>query len=137
MPTGTAVTGTPCYVLMDGNCPIGPKVGPLNSGSECSAVYGFSDKSCYDKFSANSQLPLTPYPLVKGYLRNQLDGPGDGLKLVVIDAAGFREPCLQAATMQAVLDAAESHVTTAYRLNLDQDTNAYSVDRIDHSKACA
>ena len=79
----------------------------------------------------NSQLALTPYPLVKVYLRNQAGAPGDGLKLVVVDAAGPREPCLHAATMEAVLEAQENrttHVTAAYRLMFDQEANAYRVE---------
>ena len=53
---------------------------------------------------ANSQQALRPYPLVKGYLRNQIDAPGDSLQLVVIDAASPCEPCLHAATIEAVLE---------------------------------
>jgi len=131
MPMTTVDASTPNYVLIDGALRIGPKVVPFYAGLECSAIYGFSDKRPYDKFCANSQLALKPYPLVKGYLRNQIDAPGDSLKLVVIDAAGPSEPCLHAATMEAVLEAQESraaHVTTAYRLTFDEEANTYRVD---------
>ena len=112
-----AVADTPHYVLLDGNRRIGPTVVPLRSGSECLPVYGFSDKGPYDKFCMSSELALTPYPLVKVYLRSQAGAPGDGLRLMVLDAAGPRDPYLHAATMEAVLEAQENgttHVTAAY-----------------------
>ena len=130
MPLSTVAASTPNYVLIDGDLRIGPKVVPLDAGMECSAIYGFSDKRPYDKFCANSQLALKPYPLVKGYLRNQIDAPDDSLKLVVSDAAGPSEPYLHAATIEAVLGAQESraaHVTAAYRLTFDEEANAYRV----------
>jgi hypothetical protein len=97
----------------------------------CSAIYGFSGKGPYERFCANSQLALKPYPLVKGYLRNQIDAPGDSLKLVVIDAASPSEPYLHAATMEAVLEAKENRaagVNTGYRLILDPKADAYRVE---------
>mgnify|MGYP001822969437 CR=1 FL=1 len=131
MPLRTVAASTPNYVLIDGNLRIGPKVVPLDAGIECSAIYGYSDKGPYDKFCANSQIALKPYPLVQGYLRNQIDASGDNLKLVVIDAAGPREPYLHAATIEAVLEAQErcaAHVTVTYRLTFDEEANAYRVD---------
>jgi hypothetical protein len=127
----TVAASTPNYVLIDGNVAIGPRVVPLDASTECSAIYGFSDKGPYDKFCANSQQALKPYPLVKGYLRNQIDAQGDSLKLVVIDAAGPSEPYLHAATIEAALDAQEhraAHVTAAYRLTFDEEANVYRVD---------
>ena len=131
MPISAVVADTPYYVLMDGNHRIGPEVVQLHSGIECEPIYGFSDKGPYDKFCVNSQRALTPYPLVRGYLRNQAGAPGDGLKLVVVDAAGPRELYLHAATMEAVLEAQEhrtTHVNAAYRLMFDQKANAYGVE---------
>ncbi|MCA9120426.1 MAG: hypothetical protein H6822_09645 [Planctomycetaceae bacterium] len=131
----TMVADTPNYVLMEGNRRIGPIIFPLLSGIECLPIYGFSDKGPYDKFCANSQLALTPYPLVKGYLQRQHDIRGEGLKLVVIDAAGPRDPLLYAATMEAVLDAQENrttHVTVTHHLTFDQEADAYRVE-----EACA
>jgi hypothetical protein len=131
MPMSAVVAGTPCYVLMDGNRRIGPQVMQLRSGRACSPVYGFSDKGPYDKFCTNCQLSLTPYPLVKVYLRDQAGTLGDCLKLVVLDAPGPREHNLHAATMEAVLEAQEnrmSHVTAGYRLIFDEEADAYRVD---------
>ena len=76
-------------------------------------------------------MALTPYPLVKVYLRSQISAPSDGLKLVVVDAAGPHEPHLHAATMEAVLEAQENrttHVTVACQLMFDQEADAYRVE---------
>ena len=133
MPMSAVLGATPYYVLMDGSRRIGPKAVPLLSGIECSPIYGFSDKDPYDRFCMNSQLALTPYPLVKGYLRNQASAPDDVLKLLVIDAAGPRDACLHAATMEAVLEAQENrmtHVSAAYQLVFDQQAEAYRVEEV-------
>ena len=114
---------TPFYVLMDGKRRIGPQV----AGSESEAfIYGFSDKGPYDKFCANCELSLKPYPLVKGYLRNQVGAAC--AKFIVIDAEGPGQSSLRAATVQAVLEAQESRslqVATACCLNWDNEMNAY------------
>jgi uncharacterized protein YbcI len=136
MPLSTVAASTPNYVLIDGNLRIGPKVVPLDAGMGCSAIYGFSDKRSYDNFCAKSEQALKPYPLVKGYLRNQIEAPGEVLKLVVIDACGPCEQCLYAATMEAVLAAQESRATqlnTTYQLMLDQEADAY---RVEQAPAC-
>jgi hypothetical protein len=125
----TAVT--PNYVLIHETRCFGPQVAPLTSGVVCSSIYGFSDKKHYDQFCTRSELALTPYPLVKCYLRDQIGEPGDALKLVVLEAAGPEEPCLHAATVETVLDAHESRaalVTTAYRLVFDREIGAYRVE---------
>lgn len=130
MPLTEAAVCTPNYVLRDKKGRISPKVQLLNSGHSCIAIYGFSAKSFYDKFSLQSDKSLTPYPLVKGYLQNQVNSGGDSLKLVVVDAAGLDEPFLDVATMEAVLEAQEnraSHVAVKYRLAFDQKTNDYKV----------
>lgn len=131
MSMNEVVASTPCYVLMDGNHRIGPKVVQLQSGIECTTIYGFSGKHPYDKFCMNSQLALTPYPLVRGYLQNQTGEAGDKVKLVVLDATGPCESYLQATSMEAVLEAQVSrtaHVTVEYRLIFDQDANDYRVE---------
>jgi hypothetical protein len=130
MPTIPIIADTPYFVLMDGKHRIGPSVRPLPSGMVCSPIYGFSDKAPYDRFCMNSELALVPYPLVKGYLRNKVEATGRGREFVVIDAAGPRAPCLNAATMEAVLEAQEQRtpqVTAAFRLEFDPETNAYSL----------
>ncbi len=131
VPQNATATRTPYYVLMESNRRIGPTVVPVPAGVGCTPIYGFSDKRPYDQFCRNSQRALTPYPLVKAYLREQSGTPGHHLKLVVVDAVGPREPYLYAATMAAVLAAQENHsthVTATYRLTFDQETNAYRLE---------
>jgi len=121
---------TPCYVLMEGKRRIGPRVVPPPAGM-CLPIYGFSDKVSFDAFRANSNLELTPFPLVKDYLQGQTEMRGTELKLVVVDASGPRAPLLDAATMEAVLDAQtqrKPHVTATHQLTFDRDTDAYRVD---------
>jgi hypothetical protein len=130
MPTSAVVADTPNYVLMEANRRIGPQVLPLRSGVECSPIYGFSTTRTYDQFRTNSEDALTPYPLVKVYLRMRASDSGGDLKLVVVDAAGPREPRLHAATMEAVLEAQEkgtTQVNTEYELMFDQEEGAYRV----------
>lgn len=123
-----AVINVPYYVLLNNKQWIGPHV----VQPECLPIYGFSDKELYDKFCLNSELELTPYPLVKGYLQEQLDAPGDAVNLVVVDAVGPEASFLRAATMQAVLAAHENkdvHMNAGYRLKFDQEANAYREER--------
>ena len=119
---------TPQYVLMDEFRRIGPCVlGEI----EYSPIYGFSDKEPYDIFCTNSELVLTPYPLVKTYLRFQANTSDNELKMVVINATGPRDPCLHAATISAVLESQEkqmAQVALAYRLVFDRQAEAYSVE---------
>ena len=133
MLTNAAVVATPYYVLMAANHRIGPEFVQIDSGVECTLIYGFSDKGPYDKFWQNSPQTLTPYPLVKVYLRDQVEAAGEGLKLVVVDAAGPDEALVHAATMQAVLEAHESkttHVAVTYRLTFDPGANAYELEEV-------
>ena len=130
----TTTASTPCYVLMDGNHRIGPSVFLCDSGAECESIYGFSDKTLYDRFRTNDQLSLKPYPLVQGYLRGQIATAGHRLQLVVMNAVGPRQPDLHAATMAAVLEAQEkrtSQVATSYRLIFDPEANTYRAAILD------
>lgn len=131
MSVSEPVVGTPHYILMDGDLRIGPNVMHSDSGCVCSSIYGFSDMRAYKKFWMNNERGLKPYPLVKGFLRNQNGAQDDALKLVVIDAAGPSEPCIRAATEEAVLEALDNRttrLTVAYQLIFDQETDAYRVE---------
>lgn len=122
---------TPRYVLLDDNRRLGPKVIPSDVGVGCSVIYGFSDKEPYDRFCGNSDLSLRPYPLVEGYLKNQVGVSGGDLKLIALDAGGPRELRLHAATMEAVLEAQENRaagLNTGYRLIFDPNVDAYRVE---------
>lgn len=126
----TLAVKTPHYVLLDGKVRIGPKVLSLPGESNCQVIYGFSDKQPYDLFCANCQVALTPYPLVKGYLRSQLAEAGDAVQLVAIDAASPQDALLNAATISCVLAAQEKQeasVSLSFRLTLDEATQTYRV----------
>lgn len=122
---------TPNDVLLDGNQRLGPELLALHSGKMCIAIYGFSGKQSYDSFLEKSDRALTPYPLVKGYLKNQLEVAGDTLLLVVVDAVGPDESHLNAATMQSVLEAREkqsNQVAVTFQLTRDDQSQAYRVE---------
>ena len=124
---------TPNYVLLDRAKRLGPELIALGSGQKCIAVYGFSDKQPYDAFCKKSELALTPYPLVKGYLRNQLETADDAILIIAIDPAGPDESVLNAAIMQSVLEAQETkslQVTVSHRLTRDEQKSAYRVEEI-------
>ena len=126
------LANTPCDVLLDGNQRLGPKLMAHPGGLEYKAIYGFSSKKSYDLFCANSDQPFIPYPLVKGYLKNQIADSGDTVQLVVIDAAGPLETHVNAATMNSVLEAVEqkaNQVTLSFRLTLDRESQAYCVEK--------
>ncbi|MDA1165096.1 MAG: hypothetical protein O3B13_18520 [Planctomycetota bacterium] len=133
MPLSTVSFSTPFYVLMNDKRRIGPQMTPPQAGPECSPIYGFSSKGAYERYLANSQdTPLlTPYPLVAGFLRTQIEDAGDCLKLVVLDAIGPREPLIHASTMAAVLESQQNQTTplrALYELGFDIETDAYRLD---------
>ncbi|WP_372724916.1 hypothetical protein [Novipirellula sp.] len=125
---------TPCYVLISEKARIGPILKVAKTGTSYQIIYGFSDKAPYDVFCANSPLPLTPYPLVKGYLQSQLEMAPGVSHLVVVDATGPHDAQLNAATMQAVFDALKTQspqVTASFRLTLNSDNQSYTVEPLD------
>ena len=104
---------------------------PLRSGRVCSSLYGFSDKVPYDLFRANSEMALTPFPLVKVYLRTLLETASESLHLVILDASGPNGVTVRAATMEAVLEAQisqASSVLAEYSLSFDAEANGYRID---------
>ena len=127
------LVNTPCDVLLDDEQRLGPKLLAQPGGPQYEAIYGFSSKESYDLFCANSDLPLIPYPLVKGYLKNQIADSGDTVQLVVVDAAGPKETQLNAATMNSVLEAVKQNanqVTVSFSLRLDRESQAYRVEKV-------
>ena len=124
---------TPLYVLLDGKLRIGPSLSATHSGPDCTAIYCFSDKHHYDLFLDHHNGALTPYPLVKGYLKSQIADADELVQLVVVDAAGPDEAQLDAATMEAVLQAMDrqtSHVPVSHRLTLVEQSGAYHVEKV-------
>ena len=122
---------TPNYVLLDEKGPIGPKLVENSAQPLGTVIYGFSDKAPYDAFRANGLLGLRPYPLVKGYLRNQIAAQrGDERLLVVVDATGPAADRLNAVTMESVLEAQQQsakEVNVSSELTFDALQQAYAV----------
>jgi len=121
---------TPGYVLLNDKTRIAPTLQPLQSGRKCIGLYGFSDKNPYDLFRSSSNLSLTPFPLVKGYLQTLIESVADDLHLVIVDACGPNETQVHAATMEAVLHAQKCQLSTVaveYTLTFDEESNTYQV----------
>ena len=122
---------TPNYVLLDEKGPIGPKLVENSAQPLGTVIYGFSDKAPYDAFRANGLLGLKPYPLVKGYLRNQIAAQrGDERLLVVVDATGPSAERVDAVTMQSALEAQQQsakELNVFAELTFDVLQNAYVI----------
>ena len=133
MTTSTETFSTPNYVLLNGKTRISPTVLPMRSGRACKALYGFSDKAPYDTFRSSSESPLTPFPLVKVYLRTLIETSPDDLHLVILDATGPGDATLHAATTESIL---ESHlkqfaaVNAEYILSFDSKANGYRIEEV-------
>lgn len=122
---------TPRYVLKEGSLPARPPLSPASLGIRSTVIFGFSDKPEYDAFIANSELALTPYPLVKRFLEGHLALDIDGLKLIVIDALSSHQQTLRAATFQSVLSSLRQNAKTVpvtHRLLLDESASAYAIE---------
>jgi hypothetical protein len=70
-----------------------------------SVIFGFTDKPQYDAFLQGDTKHLTPYPLVKRFLMDQLDQVEHrtGTKLLVVDALDPNQRVMQATTFEAAL----------------------------------
>ena len=120
----------PRYVLRDGAHPTCPSVFGASPVHPVTVVFGFSDKPEYDVFLKASPLALTPYPLVKGYLQNQISLENKATKLVAVDAASPHQLAFHAATMEAVLESFQlgmDQVAITHQLILDEFSNHYRV----------
>jgi hypothetical protein len=123
-------TKLPRYLLRDGRIFSGLSISNDSATVSVSALYGFSDKPQYDLYLTQCTRTLTPYPLVKGYLKNQIEASPDSLQLVVLDAATPNQDVLDAATMQAIVDALNLNLPTvaiSHHLTLDASTATYRV----------
>ncbi len=134
MPKRTDSANTPYYLLKCGDQAIYPTINFEGSDTHCVCFYGFSDKPIYDKFIKRSGQVLTPYPLVKGHLSNQIadtdsvDTTGDHLRLVILDATDPEQPFLSATTMATVLLAQQeksNQVPIEFELVFDPKTTGY------------
>ena len=118
------------YVLNEGSYPSCPSVLQAPDG-HATVIYGFSGKQAYNVFLSASSFALMPYPLVKGFLKNQIELDSGTLKLVVLDAVSAAEPCLYAATFQSVLESQElgsGCVSISHRLVLDEPSSLYRIE---------
>ncbi len=140
MKNQTGSAATPQYVLKSGSQPIYPTVNFDDSTTKCTCVYGFSDKPIYDQFINNASQLLTPYPLVKGYLANQIaeadsaETGGVRLSLVVLDATDPVQSVVSVATMASVLVALQEqamHTPIVFELDFDLATASYHINRRD------
>ncbi|KAA5541744.1 hypothetical protein FYK55_16085 [Roseiconus nitratireducens] len=123
---------TPAYVLLADKQRVAPKLRVDEARAAIKVIYGFSDKPTYDLFSENSPTPCCPYPLVKGYLRTELNALPETLLLIAIDPPAPAGADLDAATYQSVLKAQETRSDTVaidYRLKWDPDCQAYRVEK--------
>lgn len=121
----------PRYVLRDGLGYASPLVLQTSFKVGATVLYGFSDKPEYDAFISSSEISLTPYPLVRGYLDRLLDS--SLLQLAVLDADSSHQTLLQAATFDAVLDSLRKMANTVpvtHRLMIDKASTAYRVEEI-------
>jgi len=122
---------TPYYVLMNKSYRFGPNILHESTGTHCLPIYGFSSRETYEAFRTNCALMLTPYPLVKRFLQEQIDTASDGPRLIVLNATFPDEARVEATTMEAVLAAQTSkaaQVATDYHLVLDLAASAYRIE---------
>ncbi|KLU05035.1 hypothetical protein RISK_002797 [Rhodopirellula islandica] len=125
---------TPRFVLKADGLPIGPDTVPSNRETETQVVFGFSSKEHYDAFQKVCSDPVTPYPLVKGYLQNQVEESGGRLQLVMLDADSPTQEVCPAATFQATLTSIEGSsdtVPVSHQLNFDGESLRYDVRRVE------
>lgn len=130
MPTMSSTAATPRYLLLEGEDPIGPPMISVDPGGVCFAVYGFSGKPAYDRFAANSDRELRPYPLMTGYLQKHTADDGSQLRLVVLDADHPSQQTITAITTNSALSAQTTNsaqIDSEYRLNFDARSSAYRV----------
>lgn len=126
---------TPHYVLKQGNQPSRPNLVAIDLSdptTQATVLFGFSDKPEYDTFHASClSLELTPYPLVKRFLIDQLESEGQELKLLVLDAITPCDPCLNATTFQAALHAllnGLNAVPITHHLRFDDVLSQYRIE---------
>jgi hypothetical protein len=115
---GEVSSKTPRYVLRHGLQLVSPSLSANHTfvadsevaDSRSSAIaplviFGFTDKPQYDAFLQSDTKHLTPYPLVKRFLMDQLDQVEHraGGKLLILDALDPSQRVMQATTFEAVL----------------------------------
>lgn len=130
MTNKTDFASSPKYVLKSEGQPLCSTLNLDDPNTSCTCVYGFSDKSIYDQFNKNAKQPLVPYPLVQGYLANQIaEAESAGTEgLVILDATDPTQSVVSAATMSAVLNAQQEQakqVAIEFELSFNSETGSY------------
>jgi hypothetical protein len=126
----TTTSKTPRYVLREGNHPTALTAVSCASHPAFTVIFGFSDKPQYDSFLSASRLALTPYPLVRRFLIDQLECDEKNLKLVVLDALAPTQPVLSAATFQSVLSSLQKNIDSVpvtHQLLFDATAEEYRI----------
>lgn len=113
---------------------------PRTSAVDQAVVFGFTDKPQYDLFLKGDTKHLTPYPLVKRFLMDQIDQVDHrtGSKLLVLDAVEPNQKVMQATTFEAVLKSLQDDqhdVPITHRLIRDEVDDASCQYRIECSVA--
>ena len=133
MPNENMTCETPRYVLHEDREPIGPEISKASSHPDSLAIYGFSGKHTYDRFVANCDRDLRPYPLMKGYLRNRIAEGEGGTYLVVIDAITPTDEQLTVATMKDVLTAqigGQASLKGGFHMAICPETKEYALNEM-------
>lgn len=128
------IAKTPRFVLKEALQAAGPKLARVNSITQPTVIYGFSSKPEFDRFIANCERSLMPYPLIKGFLQNRIDANGDPLQLIVIDVGSEAQEVLYAAEFESVLHAIQHKLNTvpySHSLSLNPSTSEYCISAID------
>ncbi|MBC8288852.1 MAG: hypothetical protein H8E37_00900 [Planctomycetes bacterium] len=131
MPEIAKIVATPHYLLLGDAGPVGPVVTRAESGEKCSTVYGFSSKTCYDRFCATGDQTLRPYPLLPGHLMNEVKPDVPAIAFVAINANSSAEAELQAVSAGTLLDALQSrleHIPMEVNLLQHGEGNEYQFE---------
>ena len=134
MTNKTDFATTPKYVLRSENQPFSSTLNSGDSKTSCNCVYGFSEKSIFDTFNKNTEQTLVPYPLVIGYLVNQIaeaksaGKTGVDIGLMILDATAPTQATVSTATLVSILaaqEAKEKEVAIESKLVFDSKTGGY------------
>ncbi len=121
---------TPHYLMMHDHVVVGPTMAEGPDQEVHRVVFAFTDKLQYDTFWASAKEKMTPYPLVKSYLRSQLERDPRIQWLMVLDASSEHQDVVSATTFQNVLSSMENKsdsVPLTHRLTLDAARGRYSI----------
>lgn len=124
---------TPHYVLKHGALVHQPSIALCEAGAETKAIFGFSDKPEYDRFLVDSTEGLTPYPLVKIFLQDQLAQEDKILRLVILDPIASDASEWKAATFETVLESIQTRsesVKATHRLVRQDSSESYRVEAL-------